>query len=345
MASFSDENRKGSGKKLKVHFDLPEDEDYHKKHSSSSISSQSSLDSDDNIENFEESNNIGYGSPAWSFQSGTVTQSPPPQLMSPNPNSGYDPNRIPSSAFAPRPTSPMDWSVQSNESLFSLHLGNYSFSRDQFFAYKYSGELPKTNDIAGVSTTLPRVQEVKHSNDDNIVEMERHSVSSDSSIDSTDTSNETKNLSLVNDCIKTSTENLDLVLKDNDHDKIETSVNVEKTTLDKTQEDHSKATTVPREEPTNYATTVSYRSIESDTSNHSFQFPILTPEGLRTSSETIESEKHENNEKQHYHQQQQMHQSEKPMKSPSPKSETTPKHSSRSWCCCCCSCFSCSPCF
>jgi hypothetical protein len=279
MASFSDENRKGSGKKLKVHFDLPEDEDYpigHKrKHSSSSISSQSSLNSDDNIENFEESNNIGYGSPVWSFQSGTVTQSPSPQLMSPNPNySGYDPNRIPSSAFAPRPTSPMDWSVQSNESLFSLHLGNYSFSRDQFFAYKYSGELPKTNDIAGMSTTLPRVQEVKHSNDDNIVEMERHSVSSDSSLDSTDTLDKTKNLTLENDRIKTSNENVDLVLKDDDHDKTETSINVEKTTLDKTQDDHSKATAVPHEEPTNYATTVSYRSVESDMSNHSFQFPM-----------------------------------------------------------------------
>ncbi|CAJ2665795.1 unnamed protein product [Trifolium pratense] len=345
MASFSDENIKGSGKKLKVHFDLPEDEDYHKeKNSSSSISSHSSLDSNDhNIENFEESNNVGYGSPVWSFQSGIVTQSPPPQLMSPSPNSGYDPNRIPSSAFAPKPTSPMDWSVQSNESLFSLHLGNYSFSREQFFAYKYSGELPKNNDSVGVSTTMPRVQEIKHSNDDNIVEMERHSGSSDSSHDSTNTSNKTKNLTLENDRIKSSNENVDLVLKDDEHDKTETSVNFEKTTLDKTQDDHSKAAAVSSEEPTNYATTVSYRSVESDmSSNHSFQFPILTPEGLRTSSETIESEKHENYEKQH-HQQQQMQQSEKPMKSPSPKSEITPKHSSRSWCCC--SCFSCSPCF
>ncbi|GAU29166.1 hypothetical protein TSUD_275850 [Trifolium subterraneum] len=277
MASFSDENRKGSGKKLKVHFDLPEDEDHlKKKHSSSSISSQD--DSDDNIENFEESNNVGYGSPVWSFQSGTVTQSPPPpHLMSPNPNpnSGYDPNRIPSSAFAPKPTSPMDWSVQSNESLFSLHLGNYSFSRDQFFAYKYSGELPKTNDSAGVSMSLPRVQEVKHSNDENIVEMERRSISSDSSHDSTDKSDKTKNLTLENERIQTSNENVDLVLKDDDHDKTKTSVNVEKTTLDKAQDDHSKATAVPNKEPTNYAATVSYRSVESDmSSNHSFQFPM-----------------------------------------------------------------------
>jgi len=281
MASYNYENRKGSGKKLKVHFDLPKDGespiDHHKKHSSASISSQSSLDSDDNIENLEEFSNVGGSSPAWSFHSGTFMHSPTPQSMShnPNPNSGYDPSRIPSSIFASKPTSPMEWSVQSNESLFSLHLGNYSFSKDQFFAFNSkSGELPKNNEFIGASTTLPPVQEVNHNNDKNEVDKEKHSMSSDSSHDSIDTLDKTTNLPLEKDNIKTSKEKIDLVLKDNDQDKTKTSTNVDTTTLDKTREDHNKAVAVPSEEPKNYATNVSYRSVESDMSNHSFQFPM-----------------------------------------------------------------------
>ncbi|GAA0140644.1 hypothetical protein LIER_35268 [Lithospermum erythrorhizon] len=40
---------------------------------------------------------------------------------------GYDPNRIPSSVFTTTPANPMDWSLASNESLFSIYMGN-SFS-------------------------------------------------------------------------------------------------------------------------------------------------------------------------------------------------------------------------
>jgi len=274
MASYNYDNRKGSGKKLKVHFDLPKDGespiDHHKKHSSAaSISSHSSLDSDDNIENLEESSNVGGSSPAWSFQSGRVMHSPPPN---PNPNSGYDPNRIPSSIFGSKPTSPMEWSVQSNESLFSLHLGNYSFSKDQFFAFNSkSGELPKNNDFMGASMSLPPVQEVNHDNDKNVVDKERHSMSSNSSHDSVNSLDKTTNLPLEKDNIKTSNEKIDLVLKDN---KNKTSTNANTTTLDKTHEDHNKAVAVPSEEPKNYATNVSYRSVESNMSNHSFQFPM-----------------------------------------------------------------------
>lgn len=278
MASFSYENRRGSGKKLKVHFDLPEDEDYpidHHKHPRSSISSESSLDSDNTNkdENFEDPNNIGYGSPVWSFRSGTAPYSPPLQLMSPN--SGYDPNRIPTSIFCSKPTSPMEWSVASNESLFSLHLGNNSFSRDQVFSFNNkSGELPKTNDLIGASTTLPSVQEVNHNNDEEKDDKERHSLSSNSSRDSTNTLNETINLGLENDNIRTSNENADLSLKDGDDRNVETSVDVETSTLDKTCDDHSKIAVARSEEPENYTTSVSYRSAGSDMSNRSFQFPM-----------------------------------------------------------------------
>ncbi|KAK1381098.1 hypothetical protein POM88_027842 [Heracleum sosnowskyi] len=55
---------------------------------------------------------------------------PPKQVME---RSGdYDPNRIPASVFEDRPSSSMDWSAASNDSLFSLNIGNNSFSREQF---------------------------------------------------------------------------------------------------------------------------------------------------------------------------------------------------------------------
>lgn len=56
--------------------------------------------------------------------------------------SGYDPTRLPPAMFAAKPSSAMDWSVASNESLFSIHVGNSSFSKDQ-----YSNELGKLEEM------------------------------------------------------------------------------------------------------------------------------------------------------------------------------------------------------
>lgn len=43
--------------------------------------------------------------------------------------SGYEPDRIPPSVFAPTITSKQEWSTQSNESLFSIHIADQSFSK------------------------------------------------------------------------------------------------------------------------------------------------------------------------------------------------------------------------
>ncbi|URE23427.1 hypothetical protein MUK42_26295 [Musa troglodytarum] len=56
-------------------------------------------------------------------------QSPPVQAM--EKSDAADPNRIPSSVFArSKSNTPMEWSVASNESLFSIHVGNSSFSKE-----------------------------------------------------------------------------------------------------------------------------------------------------------------------------------------------------------------------
>ncbi|GFZ10912.1 hypothetical protein Acr_22g0003100 [Actinidia rufa] len=73
----------------------------------------------------------------------SLTESPPTQVME-RPH-GFDHHRIPPSIFASKPHSPMDWSVASNESLFSIRLGNSSFSRDA--GRKLSGELLKSGDL------------------------------------------------------------------------------------------------------------------------------------------------------------------------------------------------------
>ncbi|GAB2279916.1 hypothetical protein Dimus_014551 [Dionaea muscipula] len=57
---------------------------------------------------------------------------PPTQVMGSSgrrPHAGYDRNRIPSSVFSNKPTTPLEWSIASSESLFSIiAAGNNSFS-------------------------------------------------------------------------------------------------------------------------------------------------------------------------------------------------------------------------
>ncbi|EPS73171.1 hypothetical protein M569_01587, partial [Genlisea aurea] len=73
-------------------------------------------------------------------------QSPPIQAME---RLAVDSNRIPSSVFG-RPSSPLEWSVASNDSLFSIRIGNNSFPRDHKIieeSYKLA-ELTKSVELA-----------------------------------------------------------------------------------------------------------------------------------------------------------------------------------------------------
>ncbi|RCV10393.1 hypothetical protein SETIT_2G108600v2 [Setaria italica] len=84
-------------------------------------------------------------------------QSPRVQAMSRAPDECPDPKRIPSSVFArSKSTTPTDWSVTSNESLFSINVGNASFSKDHFFLYGKSGEMGNPNDPLAPLPPLPR---------------------------------------------------------------------------------------------------------------------------------------------------------------------------------------------
>ncbi|KAL0461576.1 UNVERIFIED_CONTAM: hypothetical protein Slati_0045200 [Sesamum latifolium] len=87
-------------------------------------------------------------------------KSPPTQTMGQPP--GYDPNRIPASVFSSKSGNPTEWSVASNESLFSIHMGYNSFSRDYAILYGKSGEFPRPEDWNGANSNLmelPRLEE------------------------------------------------------------------------------------------------------------------------------------------------------------------------------------------
>lgn len=70
-------------------------------------------------------------------------QSPPVQVMERPAAAAAETSayRIPSYVFATTKTSHPEWSTTSNESLFSIHTGNMSFTRDQFSWLLKSGEL------------------------------------------------------------------------------------------------------------------------------------------------------------------------------------------------------------
>ncbi|XP_041002726.1 uncharacterized protein LOC121248345 [Juglans microcarpa x Juglans regia] len=182
MDVMDHEQKRGesTSKNLRVHFDVPPtiDPSIHHQRSGSTPSSGSSLDLDaienvlDNLssqeskkstlEMQEATSSADHSSsppPVGSNQSGYSPQSAPIQVM-PGRATGYDPNRIPSSIFStPKPTTAMDWSTASNESLFSIHIGNSSFSREHFIMLNRSGELPRTDELTGLPTTLPSVSE------------------------------------------------------------------------------------------------------------------------------------------------------------------------------------------
>ncbi|XP_010446376.1 PREDICTED: pinin-like [Camelina sativa] len=92
----------------------------------------------------------------------------------------YDPNRIPSSVFSSKPGNPMEWSIASNESLFSIHDGAASGWR--------SAEMITQNNPVPLPLPLPPVKKPDESEKETIhAEEEPYQVEiSDSEVDDND---------------------------------------------------------------------------------------------------------------------------------------------------------------
>ncbi|KAK8587818.1 hypothetical protein V6N13_086790 [Hibiscus sabdariffa] len=72
------------------------------------------------------------------------------------------PNRIPSAIFSSKPETPNEWSITSNESLFSIHIGSNSCSKEQFLSLYKSGELTKLDEqIIAQGGVMPSLKELE----------------------------------------------------------------------------------------------------------------------------------------------------------------------------------------
>lgn len=97
---------------------------------------------------------------------GSPKQSPPIQVM------GYDDNRILSSKFPLKRRNDSEWSLASNESLFSIHMGNNSFSMDNGYFISKSGKLDWIDDGLEYSPGLSTVMDTSAENKRNSEEKE-----------------------------------------------------------------------------------------------------------------------------------------------------------------------------
>ncbi|XP_050379974.1 uncharacterized protein LOC126797379 [Argentina anserina] len=161
--------------------------------------------------------------------------------------SGYDPNRLPPAIFAAKPSSAMDWSEASNESLFSIHVGNSSFSKDQFLVMlNKSGDLGRIDEIhLNAPTPLSPVTETLETKPSlQTLEIDSHSVETES--------------------VETRSE----ISEDENFD-----INIVTGNVEKDEETRDTVRLPTLEE--NKGRTISHRSSESNHSNQSFQFPVL----------------------------------------------------------------------
>uniref|UniRef100_A0A0E0LJI2 Uncharacterized protein n=1 Tax=Oryza punctata TaxID=4537 RepID=A0A0E0LJI2_ORYPU len=77
-------------------------------------------------------------------------------------NESHDPKRIPSAVFArSKSSTPTDWSITSNESLFSINVGNASFSKDHMLLYGKSGELGANDPLPPLPKQNPSSSPIK----------------------------------------------------------------------------------------------------------------------------------------------------------------------------------------
>lgn len=98
----------------------------------------------------------------------SATESPPPQLMerTSDSNPSKEPYRIPSYVFDKTDTNAAtEWSVASNDSLFSIYMGNMSFTRDNLSCISKSGELSVYGDspLIDYSSNEPPSSQLKTS--------------------------------------------------------------------------------------------------------------------------------------------------------------------------------------
>ncbi|KAK4383562.1 hypothetical protein Sango_2763600 [Sesamum angolense] len=200
-------------------------------------------------------------------------KSPPVQTM--DQPEGYDPNRIPASIFSTKGANASDWSVASNESLFSIHMGTNSLSRDHTALLGKSGELGRLDESSSSPCNLPCASEAKSQELNSLPPLMEVPAHEECSVSS-------GNISKREDVDpNTSTE-----AAIEDHAKQNTSPAPE--VRPKAGETTQTSTIAPRTSTSNPRL-----SEESGNSSRSFAFPVLVNDGGKTGSLNMATEKPE----------------------------------------------------
>ncbi|KAK9750659.1 hypothetical protein RND81_02G211400 [Saponaria officinalis] len=178
--------------------------------------------------------------------------SPPVQEMLRD--EGYDVQRIPATVFArSNSIAPAEWSIASNDSLFSLHIGNASIDKEQSILIteelKKHGDLPTSSD----TSTEDDAEVCKPAEEDLIEDADE--ISSLSQFSKSD------------DVFKTTPINDVEKKKEIRRDSIKEEIITEMLTR--------KDEKVKQHRPSVHSSSVSLRSNTSEDSNFSFAFPLL----------------------------------------------------------------------
>ncbi|KAK4417591.1 hypothetical protein Salat_2171800 [Sesamum alatum] len=189
---------------------------------------------------------------------------------------GYDPDRIPASIFSTKGTNTSDWSVASNESLFSIHMGTNSLSRDHTAYFGKSGELSRLDELSSSPCNLPYVSEAKSHELNSLPPLMEVPAHEECSVSSGNVSRH-KNV----DPNTTSTE-----AAIEDHAKQNTNPAPE--VQSKGGETTQTSTSTPR-----VSTSNARLSEESGHSSRSFAFPVLVNDGGKTGSLNMATDKPE----------------------------------------------------
>ncbi|XP_022752246.1 ras guanine nucleotide exchange factor V-like [Durio zibethinus] len=179
---------------------------------------------------------------------------------------GYVPNRIPSSVFSSKPATPMDWSTASNESLFSIHIGNGSFSRDQFFMLHKSGELTKLDEqIIAQGHLLPSLKELE--------DMARRNENIDKDSEATEMSKNTTAKVVETSEVAEDRSNQKMPLAEEVHNPISNTPTVDLGSVAGNNSQEKKFPAEVHNSPTN---SISGHSDGCKNGTLSFAFPVLT---------------------------------------------------------------------
>lgn len=196
---------------------------------------------------------------------------------------GYDPNRIPSSVFSSKPANSTEWSIASNESLFSIHDMNFNISIEEDHGLATTlrlSEIPIFEETIHEITEI-EIDPVPHSSVKKPTEHEKETITEKKPdrVEQSDSDSDSE----IDDDVEIDEEEMTELESDVEHEEeeeanmIEAEVSV-KFETEIQEEEIVENVKENKPEDTNSATShspsISFRSDTSNNSISSFVFPV-----------------------------------------------------------------------